>query len=208
MFLCDQASSILTVSALLALTTFLCGRYWILLRIRLHLHAQSVHLGTCIHMGGNLSSNVGGGGGGGLRHFFPSSKGLGQFSRHRVRVFSYITNLSDKQANKHTKKVLFRDPKIVGGGGDMLCYVPHLPNRGGGGGGTLRCAMQPNSNGQNVCVLGRWVCFAWWQCADTEGKPVVNAIGYRSMSTLGGKMFIFHVAPLVALWVVNPAYCR
>ena len=28
MFLCDQASSILTVSALLALTTFLCGRYW------------------------------------------------------------------------------------------------------------------------------------------------------------------------------------
>ena len=27
MFLCDQASSILTVSALLALTTFLCGRY-------------------------------------------------------------------------------------------------------------------------------------------------------------------------------------
>ena len=40
-------------------------------------------------------------------------------------------------------------------------------------------AMHPHCNDQNVCVS--WaMCmrFAWRQCADTEGKRVVNAMGY------------------------------
>ena len=47
------------------------------------------------------------GGGGGTPTLFPSSKILGQFSRHGVGISSYITNISDKarkQANKRKEK--------------------------------------------------------------------------------------------------------
>ena len=49
-----------------------------------------------------------GGGGGGLWHHFSPSRFFCQYSRHRVGISLYITNLSDKQASK---EVSFFDPK-------------------------------------------------------------------------------------------------
>ena len=59
---------------------------------------------------------------GGLPHiFFSFRKFFLQFSRHGVGASSYITNLSDKQASKHTHtkqtKKVFSYPKGGGGGG-------------------------------------------------------------------------------------------
>ena len=73
---------------------------------------------------------MGGGGGGSptLFSFFPSSKFVGQFSRHGVGVSSYVTNLSDKQAskNKLNEKSSFWTQKSWGGGGGhlILCSPP------------------------------------------------------------------------------------
>ena len=68
----------------------------------------------------------GGGGGGywGLRHlFFPSSKFVGQFSRHGVGVsIVYHQPLSDKQKNYPPPPIFFLDPK--GGLTPPPAYAP------------------------------------------------------------------------------------
>ena len=57
--------------------------------------------------------------------------------------------------------------------------------------------------------IGLCVRFPWQQCADTVGKRVVNyAMGYInwSMSTLGGKNYVFHVSHgwRNELWIPHP----
>ena len=59
-------------------------------------------------------------------------------------------------------------------------------------------------------LLGRCVRFAWWQYANTEGQCMVHAICKFCKWDIdvdpGWENLLFSCWPLVALWVVNPAY--
>ena len=55
---------------------------------------------------------------------------------------------------------------------------------------------------------GRCVRFAWWQCADTEGETCGKCNGMLSDVDPKWENWPISPCPLVALWVVNSAYCE